>query len=110
MAVADLVQTLCGWSVVAVSAPSPDALATWAEQRGLPVIPAGGLKVDSISAACPDGIDLIITAHCHDFISRSVRELPRIGALGYHPSLLPLWPPYVLHPSCRVAPHPQDQG
>ncbi len=95
MAVADLVQSFCGWTVVAVSAPvdslKPDQLATWAQARFLPVIPAGQLSVETIAAHCPYDLDLIITAHCHDFITRSVRELPSIGALGYHPSLLPIW-------------------
>lgn len=95
MAVADLVQALSRWSVVAVSSPvggaKPDALTTWATSRGLPIIPSGGLTAASILAACPDGIDLVITAHCHDFIRREVREIPRLGCLGYHPSLLPLW-------------------
>ncbi len=34
--------------------------------------------------------DLIIAAHSHDFISRAVRNCLPIGAIGYHPSLLPL--------------------
>ena len=29
-------------------------------------------------------------AHSHDFIGRKTRALSRLGALGYHPSLLPL--------------------
>ena len=94
MAVANLVQALSRYRVSAVSCPvggRPDALAEYAGEEGLPIIPAGNLTVDSIMAVCPDGIDLIITAHCHDFIRRSVRDLPRIGCLGYHPSLLPLW-------------------
>ncbi len=95
MAVANLVQALSRWQVAAVSTPvsdaRPDALAAWAEPRGLPVIPAGSLTADAIRKACPDGLDLLITAHCHDFITDEVREIPRIGCLGYHPSLLPLW-------------------
>lgn len=94
MAVAELVQALCRYRVAAVCCPTggkPDALADFAHWHGLPVIPSGALTAESIRAACPDGLDLVITAHCHDFIRREVRELPRIGCLGYHPSLLPLW-------------------
>ena len=94
MAVADLVQALCRYRVAAVCCPvlgRPDALHEFAQARSLPVIPAGTLTADSVRAACPDRLDLLITAHCHDFIRRDVRDLPRIGCLGYHPSLLPLW-------------------
>ncbi|QOV90921.1 formyltransferase family protein [Humisphaera borealis] len=38
----------------------------------------------------PPGTDLIVAAHCHAFISGPVRERSRLGAIGYHPSLLPL--------------------
>lgn len=94
MAVAELVQALCRYRVAAVSCPvvgKPDALALWAEARGVPAIPEGSLTAETVQAVCPGGIDLLITAHCHQFIGRAIRDLPRIGCLGYHPSLLPLW-------------------
>jgi methionyl-tRNA formyltransferase len=34
-------------------------------------------------------VDLIVGAHSHDFIGRESRQATRLGALGYHPSLLP---------------------
>lgn len=37
----------------------------------------------------PPGADLILCAHAHAYISRGARERTRLGALGYHPSLLP---------------------
>jgi methionyl-tRNA formyltransferase len=37
----------------------------------------------------PAGVDLIVTAHSHDFVGRATRLKARHGALGYHPSLLP---------------------
>lgn len=40
-------------------------------------------------ATLPVGTDLIIAAHSHDFIGRSTRLKARLGAIGYHPSLLP---------------------
>jgi methionyl-tRNA formyltransferase len=80
-----------GWKVQAVSCPAapsedPDKLHIFALNQGLPVIPAGQLRADRIPAGC----DLIIAAHCHDFLSRKTRHRARLGALGYHPSLLPL--------------------
>jgi methionyl-tRNA formyltransferase len=36
----------------------------------------------------PD-VDLIVAAHSHDFIGRRTRARARLGAIGYHPSLLP---------------------
>lgn len=82
-----------GHEVAAVCAPAgnigtrdEDKLHFAAALAGVPVIPSGTLK----SAAVPEGVDLIITAHSHDFISRPVRNRSRLGAIGYHPSLLPL--------------------
>jgi methionyl-tRNA formyltransferase len=34
-------------------------------------------------------VDLIVAAHSHDFVSRPARLATRLGAIGYHPSLLP---------------------
>lgn len=53
--------------------------------RGIKLVPAGTLRSNSMPVDC----DLIIAAHSHDFISRAVRNRLRIGAIGYHPSLLP---------------------
>lgn len=80
-----------GWKVQAVSCPviaggELDKLHVLALNHHLPVIPAGQLRADKIPAGC----DLIIAAHCHDFISRKTRLRARLGAIGYHPSLLPL--------------------
>jgi len=40
--------------------------------------------------ALPGGVDLILYAHSHDFIGAATRGKTRLGAMGYHPSLLPL--------------------
>ena len=37
----------------------------------------------------PENTDLIILAHCHAFVSEEARNKAKIGAFGYHPSLLP---------------------
>jgi methionyl-tRNA formyltransferase len=38
----------------------------------------------------PDGVDLIVAAHSHDFISEKTRLRATHGGIGYHPSLLPV--------------------
>lgn len=50
------------------------------------IIPAGTLN----AATMPEGIDLIVAAHSHDFIGEATRLRARFGGIGYHPSLLPL--------------------
>ena len=76
-------------TVIGVSAPfredKQDRLHFAAERRGIPVIKAGTLRAENI----PDGTDLIIAAHSHDFIGRKTRLKSKLGAIGYHPSLLP---------------------
>ena len=75
-----------GVQIASVFTPEGDGLATLAGMYHIPVLPAGTLRADRL----PDGIDLIVAAHSHDFISRAVRNRLSIGAIGYHPSLLPL--------------------
>ena len=75
-----------GHTVRGVSAPRGDRLWTLAEDRGLPLLEAGRLKAETL----PTDVDLIIAAHSHDFIGRTTRLRARLGAIGYHPSLLPL--------------------
>jgi len=80
--------------VLGVSAPlyyqreqsAPDRLHLAATEAGIPVLPAGVLTADLL----PAGVDLILAAHSHDFIGRKTRLRAKIGAIGYHPSLLPL--------------------
>ena len=78
--------------VVGVSAPAwrangllPDRLRDAVETAGVPWLEAGQLRADLM----PDGVDLIVCAHSHDFIGRKTRLKTRLGAIGYHPSLLP---------------------
>lgn len=82
-----------GHEIAAVVAPAdsargngPDRLRAAAERAGVTWIPSGTLKAETT----PAGIDVIISAHSHDFIGRRTRLLARLGAFGYHPSLLPL--------------------
>lgn len=63
-----------------------DNLRVAADLAEVPWRQAGGLKADTL----PDGTELIIAAHSHDFIGRKTRLRAALGAIGYHPSLLPL--------------------
>lgn len=75
-----------GDDIAAVFAPLEGRLAGYADMQGHRVEAAGTLR----STNLPNGTDLIVAAHSHDFISRRARLVTAYGALGYHPSLLPL--------------------
>ena len=82
-----------GHEIAGVAAPlagssgndRPDRLRFAAEAAAVPVQIAGTLRAETL----PDGLDLILAAHSHDFIGRRTRLKTKLGALGYHPSLLP---------------------
>ena len=76
-----------GYEIAAVSCPAhgDDKLWIEAQNRNLPVIPSGQFTADRM----PRDVTLIVAAHCHDYISRKARDRAELGALGYHPSLLP---------------------
>lgn len=91
--VLDMIIEHTGHPVVGVAAPAPldayskiDRLYGAAFDRHIPLLPAGSLR----EATLPDGVDLIIAAHSHDFIGRKTRDKTTFGAIGFHPSLLPL--------------------
>ena len=72
--------------VVGVCSPIGDKYLTkLAALHEIPIIPAGTLKHDVF----PGGVDLGITAHSFDYIGKLTRYRPRLGWIGYHPSLLP---------------------
>lgn len=79
-----------GHDVLGVAAPigddRPDRLRAQAARAGVACVPAGMLSAETL----PPGVDLIIAAHSHDFIGRRTRGAAKLGAIGYHPSLLPL--------------------
>lgn len=81
-----------GHEIVGVSAPAlkadgqlPDRLRAAAERDGVKWLEAGKLTADTL----PEGVDLIVAAHSHDFIGRKTRNRTKLGGIGYHPSLLP---------------------
>jgi methionyl-tRNA formyltransferase len=76
-----------GHEVIGVSAPVGDRLHKAAVRAGVPhVIAAGTLNADTM----PEGADLIVAAHSHDFIGAATLRKTVLGGIGYHPSLLPL--------------------
>lgn len=85
----DLVCSL-GHTISGVSVPfrddRQDRLHFAAERKNVLAIRAGTLRAETL----PDGTDLIVAAHSHDFIGRKTRLKARLGAIGFHPSLLPL--------------------
>lgn len=81
-------RVLPGVTIAAVCAPAEgkDRLAGQALLYSVPLVPAGTLNAKTM----PDGIDLIVAAHSHDFIGERTRQRATWGGIGYHPSLLPL--------------------
>lgn len=62
-----------------------DRLFAAAQQLGIPAICAhNSVKADAIPEC-----DVILAAHAHAFIPRETRSKATLGAIGYHPSLLP---------------------
>jgi len=75
-------------SISVIATNGEDTLAKAAVRAHLPLTALDNPR--KVSAEhIPDDTDLIITAHCHAFITKAAREKARIGAIGYHPSLLP---------------------
>ena len=77
-----------GHEVAAVSSPADpsDRLHAGALAHELPWIDAREFNARTM----PDGCDLILTAHCHCYLSAKTRAKAELGALGFHPSLLPM--------------------
>ncbi len=77
--------------VIGVSCPRedadgrPDKLFIEASNLGVPLVPGGKLTQYTM----PEGADLIVAAHSHDFVGSVTRRKARFGAIGFHPSVLP---------------------
>ncbi len=71
-----------GHDVAGVSAPDGDRLF---KAAGALALPQGKLTAEVL----PDKLDLIVCAHAHVFVKAALRDRARLGAIGYHPSLLP---------------------
>lgn len=81
-----------GHTIVGVSSPAlsgdggDDRLKAVAEAAGVKWMKSGLLNENTI----PENVDLIVTAHSHDFVRLPTRNKTTHGAIGYHPSLLPI--------------------
>ena len=76
-----------GDDVAAVSAPRmDDRLAALATADGIPVCQVPGRLTGEW---VPAGVDVLLCANAHVFVTAEAREKACLGALGYHPSLLP---------------------
>ena len=76
-----------GDDVAAVSAPRmDDRLAALATAEGIPVCQ---VPKRLTGEWVPAGVDVLLCANAHVFVTAEAREKARLGALGYHPSLLP---------------------
>lgn len=77
-----------GHELVAVASPlehdgRPDPLTARAVAYSLP-------WTERLEAAgVPAGVDLVVAAHSHAFVSQAALRRTRLGGVGYHPSLLP---------------------
>lgn len=84
----DALELVCarGWEVAAVFCPSDegDKLRIGALNRRLAIF-SEKMTADLV----PAGVELIVAAHCHTYISAKAMARAELGALGFHPSLLP---------------------
>ena len=77
-----------GDEVLVVATHGPDQLASAAESAGVPLdIMDNPRQIDATHV--PNEVDVIVTAHCHAFITADARARAKRAAIGYHPSLLP---------------------
>lgn len=75
--------------VVLVSVPCiEDRTALLADKLNIPVTTHGKTLIASV---IPDNIDVILMAHAYCFVGADARAKARLGAVGYHPSLLPAY-------------------
>lgn len=80
---------MTGIEVVMVSVPCiEDRTAVLADKLDIPVNTHGKTLIVS---TVPDGIDVILMAHAYCFVGADARAKARLGAIGYHPSLLPAY-------------------
>jgi methionyl-tRNA formyltransferase len=75
---------------------TPPETKVWAEQNGVPVIQPQSLReeknpgiVDKIKSYAPSGFDFAVVASYGKIIPQNILDIPRLGMLNVHPSLLP---------------------
>ncbi len=70
----------------------PTPTKAFAASRGLPVLQPAWLKADeTVSALRALGADAFVIVAYGRIIPKSILELPRLGCVNVHPSLLPRW-------------------
>jgi methionyl-tRNA formyltransferase len=74
--------------VAVVAVDADDRLAQAAKAAGIPRVLLNGRRRVT-GADVPDGVDVVLAAHSHAFISAEARAKAKRAAIGYHPSLLP---------------------
>jgi methionyl-tRNA formyltransferase len=77
-----------GHEVFVIALDAEDGLAKAAAEAGAPLALLGGPR-RVLAADLPDGVDAIVAAHAHSFITAEARAKAGRAAIGYHPSLLP---------------------
>jgi len=75
-----------GHEVAFVAAPAGDRLALAAADAG---IYTGDPGRQLVAGWVPPGVELMVLAHAHCYVTTGARRRARLGAIGYHPSLLP---------------------
>lgn len=75
-----------GHEVAYVAAPAGDRLAAAAATRNVHYGDPGAALA---AGWVPEGVELLVCAHAHCFVTTAARRRARHGAIGYHPSLLP---------------------
>ena len=69
--------------------PAPPPVKTFAQKRGIPVFQPETLSADAVSQLAELAPDAIAVAAYGVFLPKAALDLPRLGCLNIHPSLLP---------------------
>lgn len=77
-----------GHKILAALAPSEEDRFFIAAAGGATTALTHGGRI--VAEDIADGSDVIVAAYAHAFITKEARKKARLGAIGYHPSLLPL--------------------
>ena len=69
--------------------PAPPPVKTFAQKRGVPVFQPETLTPDAVAQLAALAPDAVIVAAYGVFLPKAALDLPRLGCLNIHPSLLP---------------------
>lgn len=68
-----------------------DPLKEFAQEKGLPVFQPAGFKDGAVLDRMREhGADLMVMAYVTLFVPEAARDIPKMGSICFHPSLLPL--------------------